>query len=77
MGTMNFSIPDDVRAAFNEAFAGANKSAILAQLMREAVEQRHREKRRARAISKLLEIRAQLRPVAARQLSQARRARRP
>ena len=52
MATMNFSVPDDVRAAFNKAFAGTNKSALLTELMRQAVEDRQRQKRRARAISR-------------------------
>ena len=38
MGVMNFSIPDDVKEAFNAAFEGQNKSAIVAELMRRAVE---------------------------------------
>jgi hypothetical protein len=28
MGTVNFSIPDEVKDSFNEAFAGQNKSAV-------------------------------------------------
>jgi hypothetical protein len=40
MATMNFSVPDDVRAAFNKAFAGTNKSALLTGLIRQAVEER-------------------------------------
>jgi hypothetical protein len=40
MGTMNFSIPDDVKDAFNETFAAENKSAIVADLMRNAVDLR-------------------------------------
>ncbi len=40
MGTMNFSIPDDVKDAFNEVFKDDNKSAIVAQLMQRAIEQR-------------------------------------
>jgi hypothetical protein len=73
MATMNFSVPDDVRAAFNKAFAGTNKSALLTALMRQAVEDRQREKRRARAISRLLELRRRLRPVSHRQIAKARR----
>ena len=34
MATMNFSIPDDVKDAFNRAFEGENKSAVIARLMR-------------------------------------------
>ena len=37
MFTMNFSVPEDVKAAFNEAFADQNKSAVVVQLMREAI----------------------------------------
>ncbi|MDE1961049.1 MAG: hypothetical protein KGI64_09350 [Xanthomonadaceae bacterium] len=43
MATVNFSIPEDVKEAFNDTFEGRNKSAIVADLLREAVE---REKRR-------------------------------
>ena len=51
MATVNFSVPEDVKAAFNATFAGANKSAIIAELMREAVEreQRRQESRKASA----------------------------
>ena len=77
MATMNFSVPDDVRAAFNKTFAGTNKSALLTELMRQAVEDRQREKRRARAISRLLELRRRLRPVSHRQIARVRRSQRP
>ena len=40
MGTMNFSIPDDVKDAFNEVFKDENKSAIVTQLMQRAIEHR-------------------------------------
>jgi len=77
MATMNFSVPDEMRAAFNKAFAGTNKSALLTELMRQAVEERQRQKRRARAISRLLELGRRLRPVSQRQIARARRGRRP
>ena len=35
MATMNFSIPDDVKEAFNKAFEGENKSAVITRLMRQ------------------------------------------
>ena len=57
MATMNFSVPDDVKAAFNRAYAGANKSAILTQLLRQAVEERERLIRRRRAIDRILRLR--------------------
>jgi hypothetical protein len=77
MATTNFSVPDDVRAAFNKAFAGTNKSALLTELMRGAVEERRRQKRRARAIARLLELRGRLRQVGHGQVARARRSRRP
>ena len=77
MASMNFSVPDDVLAAFNKAFAGTNKSALLTELMRRAVEDRLRGQRRALAISRLLELRRRLRPVSHRQIARARRSQRP
>jgi hypothetical protein len=57
MATMNFSVPDDVRAAFNRAYAGSNKSAVLTGLLRQAIEERDRLVRRRRAIDRLLRLR--------------------
>ena len=54
MGTVNFSIPDDLREAFNAAFAGHNKSAVVAGLMREAIERAERRQRSRLAIDRLL-----------------------
>src|ERR1041384_3267526 len=47
MSTVNFSVPEEVRDAFDAAFAGENKSAVIARLMVQAVEERKRQKRRA------------------------------
>jgi hypothetical protein len=38
VATVNFSVPEDVKLAFNATFKGQNKSAVIADLMREAVE---------------------------------------
>lgn len=38
MSTVNFSVPEKVKQVFNEAFQGQNKSAVIADLMLEAVE---------------------------------------
>ena len=38
MSTVNFSVPEDVKNAFNTVFEDQNKSAVIADLMREAVE---------------------------------------
>ena len=34
MATVNFSVPADVKEAFDKVFARQNKSAVLAELMR-------------------------------------------
>ena len=39
MATVNFSVPDEVKERFNRAFAGQNKSQIIAELMMRAVEE--------------------------------------
>lgn len=57
MATVNFSVPDDVKDAFNETFKGRNKSAVVADLMREAVEQARRRERSRAAIDRILERR--------------------
>lgn len=59
MATVNYSVPDDVKQAFNEAFNGRNKSAIIAELMRRAVEEERLKARRARAVDNLLARREQ------------------
>jgi metal-responsive CopG/Arc/MetJ family transcriptional regulator len=53
VATVNFSVPDDVRDAFNEAFAGRNKSAIIAELMRQAVEEERQREAREAAVERL------------------------
>ena len=58
MATVNFSVPDDVKDAFNKAFKGENKSAILTRLMRDAVDECNRKKRRLAAISAILRLRS-------------------
>ena len=61
MATVNFSVPEEVKKAFNKAFAGKNKSAIIARLMSEAVEQTRRQQQREEAF-RLLTERRKLRP---------------
>ena len=57
MATINFSVPDDVKDAFNETFRGRNKSAVIADLMREAVERARRRERSREAVDRILERR--------------------
>jgi hypothetical protein len=54
MGTMNFSIPDDIKDAFNQTFAHENKSALVANLLREAVEKARRKQQSDDAIDRIL-----------------------
>lgn len=77
MGTMNFSVPDDVKTAFDRAFAGRNKSAILTGLMREAVDRQAQHRRRAGAIRRLLSLRRRLPAATDRAIRAARVAGRP
>jgi hypothetical protein len=72
MGTMNFSIPDDVKEAFNEAFKDDNKSAEVAELMRRAVEERERQRRSGSFVDRLRQIRAKSRPVTDAEIRNAR-----
>ena len=51
---MNVSVPDDVKEAFNAAFAGTNKSAVLTRMMREAIAQLHEQQRREVAAARIL-----------------------
>ena len=70
MATVNFSVPDDVRDAFNEAFADRNKSAIIAGVMRRAVEE---ERQRVQRVAAVERLRQRYRPrVSTRAIQQAR-----
>ena len=77
MATVNFSVPEDVKRAFNEAFADQNRSAVLTRLMRQAVAELRRAQRRAAAVDAMLRLRRRQRPVTDRELHRARRAGRP
>jgi len=46
MATVNFSVPDDVKAEFDKTFGGQNKSAVIADLMRKAIADAKLRKRR-------------------------------
>jgi metal-responsive CopG/Arc/MetJ family transcriptional regulator len=57
MATVNFSVPEDIKNAFNKTFKGENKSAILSRLMRDAIEKRERQQRRKAAVEAILHLR--------------------
>jgi hypothetical protein len=77
MATVNFSVPSDIKDAFDKAFAGQNKSAVLTNLMRQAVDEQQRKERRARAIAKLLGLRNRMTPADATAIRRARTHGRP
>ena len=72
MGTMNFSIPDDVKDAFNKAFEDENKSAVIARLMRRAVVEKERSRRSQGFVERLREIRGRSRPATDDEIRRAR-----
>ncbi|MBK1620947.1 hypothetical protein CKO42_21480 [Lamprobacter modestohalophilus] len=45
MATMNFSIPDAIRDAFNRTFSGQNESAVIARLMQQAIAEAELQRR--------------------------------
>lgn len=55
MATVNFSVPEEVKKAFNKTFRDCNKSAVIAELMREAVERARRRQASHDAIGRILQ----------------------
>ena len=72
MATVNFSVPDDVKQAFNKEFAQENKSAILTSLMKRAIEENRLKKRRYNAIDAILALRGKQAVVSIDEISNAR-----
>ncbi len=59
MATVNFSVPDDVKQAFDAAFGDQNKSAIIAELMRQAVREHQLQARRRDLLQELMATRGE------------------
>ena len=72
MSTVNFSVPEDVKKAFNRVFKGENKSAVLTRLMQQAVEEREWQKRRAAAADALLKMHGHTRSISDNAIRKAR-----
>lgn len=72
MATVNFSVPDDVKKAFDRTFKDRNKSAIIAELMRRAVADEGLRKRRQELFKILTERRDQRPKMTAEQVHDAR-----
>ncbi len=70
MAIVNSSVPSDVKRAFDRAFAGQNKAAVMARLMCQAVEERRRQ--RLQVMHALLALRRRARPVSGADVRRAR-----
>ena len=77
MATVNFSVPDEVKLAFDEAFGDQNKSAVVADLMRRAVRERQLQVRREALFHDLARARSDRPQLTGEQIDAARRADRP
>jgi hypothetical protein len=58
MAVVNYSIPQDLKEAFNKTFKRRNKSAIIADLMRDAIETENARNRSVKSLDELLMRRA-------------------
>lgn len=72
MATVNFSIPSEIKIRFNQVFANQNKSHLIAELMKQAIEEHERQQQRAHAIDALLKLRAKQKPVSDKAIRSAR-----
>lgn len=77
MATVNFSVPDDVKAAFDRTFKGQNKSAVIAELMRRAVSEAKLKHRRGELFQALTERRSRRPSLSDAELRAIRRSGRP
>lgn len=72
MATMNFSVPEDVKQRFNAAFANTNKSAVVTQLLEEAIERAERKRQSDAAVQRILARLPERTPVSEDEIRQAR-----
>ena len=77
MATVNFSVPDEVKASFDKAFAGQNQSAVVAELMRRAVAEAEQRRRRQQLFKQLSAGRAKRAAATASEIRSIRDASRP
>ncbi|HEV2700722.1 MAG TPA: hypothetical protein VGV09_03765 [Steroidobacteraceae bacterium] len=77
MATVNFSVPDEVKAQFDKAFGDQNKSSIIAELMRRAVRERELQLRRQRLFRQLSRARTSRPSFTSEELHRTRQADRP
>lgn len=77
MSTVNFSVPEEIKQVFNETFEGQNKSAIIADLMLEAIERARSRERSLAAYKRILKRKPKAPVVTQSQVRAARAAGRP
>jgi metal-responsive CopG/Arc/MetJ family transcriptional regulator len=77
MATVNFSVPDDVEAEFDRFFGDQNKSAVITELMRNAVADAKRRKQRESIFRALTKRRTERPSVTDKQIRASRTAGRP
>ncbi len=77
MATVNFSVPDDIKAEFDRVFGSQNKSAVIADLMRKAIVEVKQRKRREDIFRMLTQRRRQRPALSDEQLRISRTAGRP
>ena len=74
MATVNFSVPNDVKEAFDNTFGVENKSAVIARLMRLAVQERQLQVHREQLFRRLTRDRSRRGAADASSVREARRA---
>ncbi len=85
MTIMTIRIPDDVKEAFDKAFEGEDKDAIIAQIIREAAEakvraateEEEKARRRREAVDRILELRKNMPALSNEEIRKAREEGRP
>ncbi|MFP4393049.1 MAG: hypothetical protein ACLFPG_09345 [Desulfohalobiaceae bacterium] len=72
MANVNFSVPQEIRDAFDAVFAGRNKSAIIAELMQHAIQEEEIRQRQKKAAGRILSRWQQRRPLSEPEIQAAR-----
>lgn len=77
MVTVSFSIPEELKNAFNETFDVINQDVIIRDLIGQAITEENLKRQRRRAIDALLALRNTIPPITAPELREARQENRP
>jgi hypothetical protein len=77
VATVNFSVPEAVKVAFDKAFRGRNKSAVIAALMQRAIGEQALARRRQRLFAALTAARSRRPPTSGAKIRRIRHGARP